>query len=145
MEKKHQDFYQKIRTQISNYLAKNDYEFGEILMLAPDFFHLLVKLSLDDRVEPRKKAKLAIGILYFVTPIDILPEAILGPIGYLDDLAVAAYILNDFVNKSDVDIVHEHWAGEGDVLASIQNVLSMVDHFLGEGLWNRIKKKISDQ
>jgi uncharacterized membrane protein YkvA (DUF1232 family) len=99
MEQKHDDFYKKIRKQITDYLEKKNFEYGHLLMLAPDFFHLLVKLSLDKRVPNDKKLKLGFGIAYFIFPFDFLPEAVLGPLGYMDDLAVAAYILNDlFMN-----------------------------------------------
>lgn len=143
MDEKQYDFYQKLRFKIADYLSKNRFEYADILLLAPDFFHLLVKLSTDKRVEPAKKIKLALAITYFFSPIDILPEAFLGPLGYLDDIALAAYILNDFINNNESEILYEHWAGQSDVLASIQNVLTMANKFLGEGLWKRIKNRIS--
>ena len=36
MEKKYDDFYIKIRKQISNYLAKKDFKYADMLLLAPD-------------------------------------------------------------------------------------------------------------
>jgi uncharacterized membrane protein YkvA (DUF1232 family) len=142
MDEQQLDFYQKLRTKIANYLDKRNFEYGDILLMAPDFFHLLVKLSLDPRIETMKKAKLAFAITYFLSPIDLLPEFFLGPFGYLDDIAVAAYILNDFVNNNESDLLYEHWAGQSDVLASIQNVLTLANRFLGEGLWKKVKNKI---
>ena len=145
MDEKQEDFYQKLRIKIAAYLDKNNFEYADILLLGPDFFHLLVKLSLDSRVEPMKKAKLAFAITYFFSPIDLLPEAILGPFGYLDDIALAAFILNDFVNNNDSELLYEHWAGQTDVLASIQNVLTLANKFLGEGLWKKLKNKIGSK
>ena len=142
MDEKQLDFYQNLRTKIANYLDNKNFQYGDILMLAPDFFHLLVKLSLDPRIETMKKAKLAFAITYFFSPIDLLPEAFLGPIGYFDDIALAAYVLNDFVNNNDSDLLYEHWAGQTDVLASIQNVLTLANRILGEGLWKKLKNKI---
>ncbi len=143
MEKKHSDFYKKIRKQINGFLDKHNFQYADLLLAAPDFFHLLVKLSMDKRVSADRKVKLVVGIAYFIMPFDFLPEAIFGPIGYMDDLAVAAYILNQFVNQEDADLVREHWAGEGDVLATIQNVLTVADNYLGSGLWERIKRKVN--
>ena len=142
MEQKYDDFYKKIRGQIVDYLQKKDFKYGDVLLLAPDIFHLMVKLSLDKRVPNDKKIKLAAAIAYFISPIDLLPEAFLGPIGYMDDIAVAAYVLNDFINTGDLDILYEHWAGEGDVLANIQNILTVADKYLGQGLWERLKYKV---
>ncbi len=142
MNKEHDDFYKKMRTQIAEFLDKKNFKYADILLLAPDFFHLMVKLSLDKRVAQDKKVKLAAAILYFISPLDFLPEMIFGPIGYMDDIALAAYVLNDFINGGDMEILYEHWAGESDVLASIQNVLTIADHYLGKGLWQRIKKTL---
>ena len=145
MEKKYDDFYKKIRKQIATYLETKDFKYSDILLLAPDFFHLLVKLSLDPRVPREKKIKLVAAIAYFISPIDFIPEAILGPIGYMDDLAITAWVLNDFINSGDMDILYEHWAGEGDVMAKIQNVLTIADKYMGKGLWERLKHKFQQE
>ncbi len=139
-EQEYQDFYKKLRKQIDDYLAKKNFQYADLLLLVPDFFHLLYKLMRDPRVPGDKKLKFAAVLAYFLTPLDLLPEAVLGPIGYMDDLALAAYVLNDFINQGDLDIIYEHWAGRSDVLASIQNILTVADYYLGKGLWNRIKK-----
>lgn len=143
MDEKQTDFYQKLRIKISDFLEKNNFRYGDILMLAPDFFHLLVKLSLDPRVDNMYKVKLAFAITYFFSPIDLMPELIFGPFGYMDDIALTAYVLYDFINNNNSEILYEHWAGTPDILVSIQNVLTMANKFLGEGLWNRIKKKVN--
>lgn len=145
MEAKYDDFYKKIRKQISGYLEKKDFKYANILLLAPDFFHLLVKLSLDPRVPKDKKVKLVAALAYFISPIDFIPEAILGPIGYMDDIAITAWVLNDFINSGDSDILYQHWAGEGDVLANIQNVLTVADKYIGQGLWEKLKQKIQQE
>lgn len=139
-DQKYQDFYKKLRKQIDDYLTSKNFEHADLLLLVPDFFHLLYKLMRDPRVPADKKLKFAAVLAYFLTPFDLLPEAVLGPIGYMDDLALAAYVLNDFINQGDIDLVYEHWAGRSDVLASIQNILTVADYYLGKGLWNRIKK-----
>jgi uncharacterized membrane protein YkvA (DUF1232 family) len=145
MDKQQNDFYKKMRGQITAYLEKKDFKYGDILLLAPDFFHLLIKLSVDERVPNEKKIKLVAAIAYFISPVDFLPELILGPIGYMDDIAIAAYVLNDFINTGDMDILYEHWAGHGDVLASIQNILTIADKYLGQGLWEKLKRTIRQE
>jgi len=145
MEKKYHDYYKKIRSQIGVFLEEKHFPYADILLLAPDIFHLLVQMTFDRRVPREKKIKLAAALVYFISPLDFLPEAILGPIGYMDDLALAAYVLNDFVNNGDPDILYEHWAGKGDILATIQNILTVADHYLGQGLWERLKKKVKQE
>ncbi len=145
MNKEQNDFYKKMRKQIGNYLEKKEFKYADMLLLAPDFFHLLIKLSMDERTPKEKKIKLVAAIAYFISPLDFLPELILGPIGYMDDIAIAAYVLNDFINTGDMDILYEHWAGHGDVLANIQNILTIADKYLGQGLWEKLKRAIQQE
>ncbi len=53
-----------------------------------------------------------------------LPEVILGPAGYLDDIALAAYVLNRTINAGNGEIAKEHWAGDGNILEIIQFILA---------------------
>lgn len=143
-QKKQNDFYIKIRAQINNWLDTNigrDHKWAEYILAAPDLFHLLTKLMLDKDVPDNKKFKLGAAILYFLSPIDILPEAILGPIGYIDDIALAAYVLNDLLLDIDPQVVSRNWAGERDILDLIKTILANADRMIGAGLWKRLKNR----
>jgi len=141
MDKEQKDFYHKLRKKIAKYLAKHNSKYTDYLLLAPDLFHLLVKLSLDPRVPADKKAKFIAVIAYFISPIDLLPEIILGPIGYLDDIALSAYVINQYINETDPAIVRELWAGDQDVLSAVKNVVTAADRMIGSGLWKKIRAR----
>ena len=112
------------------------------LMWAPDLFHLLVKLSLDEDVSARERAKVAAAMAYFVSSIDLVPEAIFGPAGYVDDIALVAYVLNSIVNNTGPETLRKHWAGDTDVLTVIQAILRVSDKMVGSGLWRKLKGKV---
>jgi uncharacterized membrane protein YkvA (DUF1232 family) len=141
MEDKHADFYQSLRARISTWLAKQGegYRYAQLLLVAPDLFHLLCRLALDKRVPPAEKAKLAGAIAYFVSPFDLIPEILLGPAGLLDDIAVAAFALNSVINAGQGEIAKELWAGDGDVLALVQHIVSTADEMLGAGVWRKLR------
>ena len=86
-----------------------------------------------------KKVKLITAIAYFISPIDLLPEAILGPIGYLDDLGVAAYVLNDLLNSVDPQVIKRNWVGDNDILLLIKKILINIDNMIGKGIWEKVK------
>jgi len=140
------DFYQKLRVKFKDWLSTEEGQtstWAEYLMFAPDLFHLLCKLVIDPDVSNQDKAKLAGAIVYFISPVDLLPEALLGPLGFADDIAVAAWVLNSMVNHINQDIVRNHWAGEEDVLQVIQKIIGEADQMIGSGLWDKIKHKFS--
>lgn len=136
------DLYQAMRSRIRAWLEKKgkNYRYADVLLLGPDLLHLLSKLALDSRVPLEQKAKIAAAIAYFASPIDLLPEAVTGPIGYLDDIALAAYVLRGFISAGHADIAKEHWAGHEDLLEVIQRVLDVADAALGSTLWGRLKR-----
>lgn len=137
------DFYKKLRIKIRDWLksdeGKNN-KFAEYLMFAPDLFHLLCKLSIDKDVPAVEKAKLVGAIAYFVAPVDLIPEVLSGPLGYVDDIALAAYVLNSLVNNIDEEIVKRHWVGDENVLNLIQQILSVAETMLGGGIWEKLRK-----
>ncbi len=142
MNQEQQDFYIKLRKKIESYLVKHPTKYSDYLLLAPDLFHLIVKLSLDPRVPAGKKAKFAAVIAYFISPIDLMPEAFLGPLGYLDDIALTAWVINDFINETDPAIVRELWAGDQDILTVVKNIITTADKMVGSGIWKRLRRKI---
>ena len=136
------DFYQQMRNSIRIWLKGKgvNYKFADYLLSAPDLFHLLCKLAIDNEVPVSEKAKLAVAIVYFISPFDLIPEAVIGPYGYIDDVVMAAFVLNGFINNSNPEIVRRHWAGDKDILNLIQQILKVADEMVGSGLLAKIRK-----
>lgn len=136
-------FYDRMRESIRQYLEKKGSlagSTGEYLLLAPDVFVLLWRLVNDKRVNAKDKVMLGSGLAYYLFPLDIMPEAFLGPVGYLDDLVFAVYLLNRMLTDTDVEILREHWSGRDDVLETIRRVLAAADNLVGSDIVGKFKK-----
>jgi uncharacterized membrane protein YkvA (DUF1232 family) len=136
-------FYDRVRSRIQSYVDSKGAAIGktaEYLLLVPDVFILLWRLVNDARVSGKNKVLLGSGIAYYIFPIDLIPEAFVGPIGYLDDLVFGVYILNRVLRDTDPAIVQEHWPGGEDILAIIQKVLGAADSMIGTEIVDRIKR-----
>ena len=144
-DQKQKDYYLQLRDKVNQWFEKDGGdkpEYANYILLVPDFFYLLVKLTLDDRIPAIDKAKFAGVIAYFFSPIDVLPEALIGPLGYLDDLILTCYVLNLYINQekeTNQAVVKELWPGDEDVLTTIQSVLQKADQWAGSGLLNKLK------
>jgi uncharacterized membrane protein YkvA (DUF1232 family) len=142
---KNQDFYRKLRKKILTWANSQEgmsHQWADILLLAPDIFYLLIRLTADPDVPVSEKAKLAIATAYFVSPLDLLPEIFLGPVGFLDDIVFASYALNSILNQIDPEIVKKHWLGKDDALVTIQRIVSQADQIVGSGLVKKIRKLV---
>lgn len=138
-------FYDRIRKMITMYLSRKGRQPGRIqdaLLFAPDIFILLWRLTRDERVSSRNKVLLGTAIAYFIFPLDIMPEALLGPIGLLDDVIFGVYVLNRMLVDTDEQILRDHWSGSGDVLEVIQRLLKSADGLVASDVVNAIKKMV---
>jgi len=138
----YRDFYQELRSRIKEWAAREgkDSKALRYILMAPDFFHLLCRLMFDTRVPTIEKAKVGSAVAYFVSSVDVLPEGLVGPAGYIDDVSVAAYVLNSILTSVPPEILKEHWAGDGDVLENIQEILGVADELIGSGVWKKIRR-----
>lgn len=139
------DYYTTLKSKFDNWLESEEgsnNEWAKYLMYAPDLFHILCRLSIDPDVPVEEKAKLGGAIAYFVTPIDLVPEAIIGPIGYVDDIALASYVLNSIVNGAGEDVVKKHWDGDCDLTQLIQDIIKDADTMIGSSLWVQLREVI---
>ncbi|MGD2178187.1 MAG: YkvA family protein [Anaerolineae bacterium] len=131
-------FYRRLRDRVKRWARRREISEKrmEYLLAAPDLFVLLSRLALDGRVPVGTKAKVAAGIAYFVSPLDMVPD-FLGPPGFLDDVVVAAWILHTVVselNQLDPAILEDHWDGDEDVLQRVTNIVDQAEEVLGRGL-----------
>ncbi len=114
--------YDRLRERFSPHQPGERSGMRDLLLLLPDLTILLVRLLRDDRVPLLQKGIAVAGVAYVLSPIDLVPALIFGPIGLLDDLFVVAACLSQLLNHVHPDVVRGHWPGQGDALETIQNV-----------------------
>ncbi|MCI0708953.1 MAG: DUF1232 domain-containing protein [Chloroflexi bacterium] len=68
------------------------------------------RLMLDRRVPISLKMIPALTLLYVISPLDLIPEAFLFGIGFADDIALAMWVVNFFVNRAtrEIEIIEAH-------------------------------------
>jgi uncharacterized membrane protein YkvA (DUF1232 family) len=87
----------------------------EFAAFLPNLVLLFKGLARDPRVTRGSKVLLLIGVVWFISPIDLIPEFI--PVaGPLDDAVVAVLILRHILKKAGREVVAEHWRGDPAVL-----------------------------
>ena len=136
--------YTRLRARVTAWLDGRDVsdQVKECLLLLPDLFALLIRLMGDPRVDKSLRAQLAIVSVYEVSPIDLIPDFIL-PVGLIDDTVALAFIITRVVKimgETGEDILCQHWEGQGDVLAQLQNIARTADRLLNERVLKRLGK-----
>lgn len=90
----------------------------ELATLIPNLLLLFKDLAKDPSVPRGPKIWVALGTLWLVSPIDLLPE-FLPIVGPLDDAVVVALVLRHLVHRAGADVVRSHWRGEPATLDRI--------------------------
>ena len=87
----------------------------QLVRALPDLLRLIAKLLRDPLLPRAAKIALAAAMVYLASPIDLIPDFI-PLVGYLDDLLVAALLVDGILNWVDRGLVLKYWPGSPDSL-----------------------------
>ena len=114
---------------------------SNFLMFLPNMARLLGRLLKDARVPTAEKALFVGAIVYFVMPVDLIPD-IFPFIGQVDDVYVIALTLLRLVNRTDESIVREHWSGGGDIVSLADSIASIAPMLLPKRVSRILSSKV---
>jgi uncharacterized membrane protein YkvA (DUF1232 family) len=136
-------FYDRLRERIVAKVEGRGGRFTEgtvrALLLVPDVFMLLVRLSLDKEVPAQARMLIGGALAYFVLPMDLLPEALVGVGGYVDDLVLATAVLAQAFSGELEPYARKHWSGSEDLRVVLADISYAAENLLGAKLFNRLK------
>ena len=137
-------FYDRLRDRILDFVDRRGGKIGDsaaqALLLVPDIFILMVRMALDREVPSSTRTLLASALAYFILPVDLLPEVLVGPTGFLDDLVLGVMVLAQAFSNDLEPIAAKHWSGKGSVRTAIRDVLSTAHSLVGHDLYDRITR-----
>jgi len=135
-------FYDRLRQRVRDYLEERGGEIGArtagYLLLVPDVLILLARLALDKEVPKQQRALIASALAYFLLPLDFLPEMILGPVGYLDDLVLAAMVLTQVFGDTLEPFTDRHWSGSERLRTVLTDIAQVGDKLVGKDVYGRL-------
>lgn len=109
----------------------------ELLLFLPRLGLLVARLIKDERVPVSAKLTLAGLAAYLASPIDILPDFI-PFIGYLDDVLVAAVVVDGLLSSVDREVLLRHWPGDSASLDRVTRAAAAVSAFVPR----RVKRRL---
>ena len=98
---------------------------------------MLARLVSDPALPRGVKIALAAAVVYLASPIDLIPDFI-PVLGYVDDLLVAAIVLDGVLNFVDREVVLRYWPGTVRSLDALARSARMLSAWVPR----RLKKRI---
>lgn len=142
-EERASDFYRRLRARIDDWLQSREgraYRFADHLLLLPDFVHLIIRLALDSRVPMELRTQTAAVLAYVMLPLDLVPEGLVGPVGFGDDLLLVALMVRRLLTTVPPDVVLTHWAGPAGLMDTIRTILDAAEDMAGTRVWMRLQR-----
>lgn len=123
--------YDRLKGSLMGWLGKKLggrlVKLSRFALLVPDIMVLLGRLLLDSRVPRRLRIKLGMILGYLASPLDLVPEAIVGPLGFIEDIVLVAFALNRVFAEVEEEIIAEHWSGEAEHLETLHQLADLID------------------
>lgn len=118
-----------LQEDIANYEGRHD----DLIYQAPAFYRLLTRLLDDPRLPKKMRPLVLAAIAYFILPVDIIPEELEGPFGYVDDIWLCAWVAKHVAEEVGSDeMLISHWDGEGDLLLLLDEILVKEHSLIGD-------------
>ncbi len=134
-----QRLYDRLRARVVKTRPGATSGIRDAILLLPDLTVLLARLVRDSRVPVSCKVIAVLGVGYALSPIDLIPSLLVGPIGLVDDLLVVSAALSKILNEVHPDVVRSHWSGQGDALDVVQRATRWSASILMEKLPRRLR------
>jgi uncharacterized membrane protein YkvA (DUF1232 family) len=109
----------------------------DLLLALPRLARMIASLLVDREVPRGTRLMLAAAAVYLASPVDLIPDFI-PFIGYLDDLLVAAIVIDGLLNYLDRGLLLRYWPGSAASLDSAAAVARRLARWVPARLKSRI-------
>ncbi|HOK22752.1 MAG TPA: DUF1232 domain-containing protein [Candidatus Hydrothermia bacterium] len=136
-------FRHKVAIDAEKTFGKYGKVVAEILLTGPDLFIFLFRLYKDTEVSLEYKIALGSILAYWVIPLDFLSEMFTGVLGYIDDIFLAAYVLNGLIKQLSAEKLQSYWPGSEEAQKVISKILEYSET-ISKLLGKNSKKKLDE-
>jgi uncharacterized membrane protein YkvA (DUF1232 family) len=98
---------------------------------------MIARLVKDPALPRTAKLALLAAAVYLASPIDLVPDFI-PLVGYLDDLLLAAIVVDGLLNYVDRDLVLRYWPGNERSLDALARSARLLAAWVPRGVKARI-------
>jgi len=108
-----------------------------LLRAMPDVIRLIARLVGDPHLPRAAKVALVAAAVYLASPLDLIPDVI-PFVGWVDDLLLAAVVVDGVMNYVDRSLVLRYWPGTPDSLERVARVARVMAAWVPRRLKRRV-------
>ncbi len=100
-------------SRFSNSQSLRQPSFWKLLWHLPKLIRLIGRLFRDSRVPLAGKLIFVLTIVYFISPIDLIPDLLFPFVGYVDDVGILLFGMRNLLQQTPPTVLEEHLAQIG--------------------------------
>lgn len=108
MENDFKDFYDVLQDNLESFNG----EYAPFIDYGPLLFRFLTEFLSYEGLKSEIKLKICAAISYYVVPMDVIPETVYGPYGYIDDIFITTYVIRMLADIYGYETLEKYWYGE---------------------------------
>jgi uncharacterized membrane protein YkvA (DUF1232 family) len=116
MEPEFQDYYDVLSYNLESYKG----EYAPFIDNGPALFKFLNDLLISKELASEYRLKISAAIAYYVAPMDVIPEQIYGPYGYIDDIFITAYVIKLLADEHGFSYLEKFWEGDKELKVVVE-------------------------
>lgn len=128
MEQDFQDYYDVLSYNLETYKG----EYASFIDNGPALFKFLNDLLIKKELTSEYKLKISAAIAYYVVPMDVIPEQIYGPYGYIDDIFISSYVIKLLAEEYGYSYLEKYWGEDGELKSIVEECLEKSSEILEE-------------
>ena len=92
---------------------------------------------------PAARSLIGGALAYFILPVDLFPEAVVGAPGFLDDIVLAAAVLSQTLGGELEPYARKYWNGDQELREVLHDIADSAQHLLGRNLYRRLRSTLA--
>jgi uncharacterized membrane protein YkvA (DUF1232 family) len=112
-----------------------------LLLFVPNMVLLCLRLMVDSRVPRTERVLVAGAVVYAIIPFDLIPDMI-PFIGQVDDAYLIAITLLRLMDRTDANILREHWRGGGDIVQLVEAMAMIAGKLLPRSIRRILSSRV---
>lgn len=126
MEQDFQDYYDVLSYNLETYKG----EYAAFIDNGPALFKFLNDLLINKELSSEYKLKISAAIAYYVVPMDVIPEQIYGPYGYIDDIFISSYVIKLLADEYGYPYLQKFWKEDEELELVVEECLEKSSEIL---------------
>lgn len=128
MEHVFKDYFDVLAYNLEAYKG----EYAPFIDHGPELFRFLNELLIIREFSNEDRLKISAAIAYYVVPMDVIPEQLYGPYGYIDDIFITSYVVKDLSNRYGYNYLEKYWKGKEKLKSVVQECYERSSEILEE-------------